>query len=265
MYMYGSGLPFAIDASEREEHPRLAEVLEKSITMLDGPGGFFIMCEGGKIDYAGHGNDAAASIRETIDLDRAVKVALAFRERNPGETLIIVTGDHETGGLSLGFAGTGGHFDVELLGLQKTSVENFSSKIKRRIRKSKGEISFNEVKPDLEREFGFCFPGDAPKKNQRRVMLTENDLKVLEAAFAKDVENVRIRLQDTTAHDVTRRYVFAQTVKNVLNAHAGVAWSTFSHTAQPTLTTAIGAGAEIVDGMTENVDISNRLRELLSK
>lgn len=62
--------------------------------------GFFLMVEGAKIDYAGHANSLPGSILETLSFDLAVAEALKFADSN-GETLVIVTADHETGGLSL--------------------------------------------------------------------------------------------------------------------------------------------------------------------
>ena len=56
-----------------------------------------MMAEGGKIDYAGHGNDAATNIHEVMDFDAAIAVAYRFYEQHPDETLIVVTADHETG------------------------------------------------------------------------------------------------------------------------------------------------------------------------
>ena len=74
--------------------------------MEDHPKGFFIMVEGGKIDWMCHANDAATVLKEVVDLDKCVRKACEFAEKHPEETLIVVTGDHETGGLTLGFAGT---------------------------------------------------------------------------------------------------------------------------------------------------------------
>ncbi len=80
----------------------LAEATRLSIDQLDngGENGFFLMVEGAKIDYAGHANSLPGSIIETLSFDLAVAEALKFADRN-GETLVIVTGDHETGGLTL--------------------------------------------------------------------------------------------------------------------------------------------------------------------
>ena len=246
-----SAMPFDIDADKKQ--PRLSVMLEKCIELIDNPNGFFIMCEGGKIDYAGHANDAATNLRDVLALDEAVKTALKFQERYPDETLIITTGDHETGGMSMGLAGTGGGFKVQTLATQRVSTEKFSSEIKRLISKSKAQLSFEDVKAILKERFGLD-------------NLSESETKLLEEAFSKDVQNVKSRLEDTTAHDVQRRYVFAQTVKNVLSARAGVAWSTYSHTAMPTLTTAKGYGAEmLVAGMTDNTEIGIRLKKLIAE
>lgn len=62
--------------------------------------GFFLMVEGSQIDWGGHDNDLEYVINETIDFDKACEIALDFAERN-GETLVIITADHETGGLSI--------------------------------------------------------------------------------------------------------------------------------------------------------------------
>ena len=255
-------MQFAIDADGSQ--PTLAELVAKGVEMLDGPAGFFIMCEGGKVDYACHANDAATNLYDVLALDKAVKVALAFLDRHPSETLVVTTGDHETGGLSMGFAGIGGRFRVELLGRQKTSVETFSKQFKDHVRARDGKVSFEEMKPVLRDKFGFVFPEDAgdPKDAMR---LSNKDVATLREAFDKDVANVAARLADTTAHDVARRYVFAQAAKNVLNAHAGVGWSSGSHTALPTFTTAKGVGADILVGMEDNTDIGVRLKRLLSE
>ena len=255
-----SGMQFAIDADGSE--PTLAELVAKGIEVLDGPAGFFLMCEGGRVDYAGHANDAAANLRDVLALDDAVKVALAFQSRHPDDTLVITTGDHETGGLSMGFAGIGGRFRVELLDRQRISAQAYSEQVKKMIRDRLCDIAFDDMKPSLREKFGFAFPGDVAD-GKDPIRLSGADVKALSDAFYADVRRVRARVKDTTAHDVARRYVFAQTAKNVLNAHAGVGWSSGSHTALPTFTTAKGPGAEMLVGMEENVDIGRRLKRLL--
>ena len=60
--------------------------------------GFFMMVEGGKIDWAAHAHDAATVVTETIDFDQCIRLAYEFYKKHPDETLILVTADHETGG-----------------------------------------------------------------------------------------------------------------------------------------------------------------------
>lgn len=257
--VFSSGaLDFAIDFDGTQ--PSLAELVVKGIEVLDCEKGFFMMCEGGKVDYAGHANDAATSIRGILALDDAVKAALKFAQKHPDETLVVVTGDHETGGMSLGFAGTGGKFKVELLAGQKCSTEKFSSMIKKMLREDIN-LGFDKVKPLVAEKYGLYFGDD--RENPMRVRSAE--LQMLKEAFEKDREYVKRQVADTTAHNVGRRYVFASTVRGVLAAKAGIGWTSGSHTALPTLTTAQGARADIIVGMQDNTDIGNRLKKLLSE
>jgi alkaline phosphatase len=79
----------------------LPDATEMAISMLDkNDKGFFIMIEGSQIDWGGHGNDTSYMINEIVDFDNAVGKALAFAEKD-GETLVIVTADHETGGFGI--------------------------------------------------------------------------------------------------------------------------------------------------------------------
>ena len=107
----------------------LADFVKAGINVLDNENGFFMMCEGGKIDWAGHANDAATSIHETIALSDAVQVAVDFAQEHPDETLIIVTADHETGGMTIGFATTAYDTHFDYLTSQKVSFTDFDGMI----------------------------------------------------------------------------------------------------------------------------------------
>ena len=93
-------LPYSFERSESDLS--LAQVVKAAIDFLDNDKGFFIMAEGGQIDWAAHANDITNTIHETIDFDEAIAVAYEFYQQHPDETLIVVTADHETGGLTLG-------------------------------------------------------------------------------------------------------------------------------------------------------------------
>lgn len=79
----------------------LPEATEKAIQILqNNKNGFFLMVEGSMIDWGGHDNDTEYIVQEMLDFDRAVAKALEFATSNK-ETLVIITADHETGGMAL--------------------------------------------------------------------------------------------------------------------------------------------------------------------
>lgn len=88
----------AIDGGARTHF--LRDVTSLAISRLTSPQGFYMMVEGGRIDYFCHYNDAGSFVAELLDFDEAVAAAIAFYQQHPYETLILVTGDHETGKVS---------------------------------------------------------------------------------------------------------------------------------------------------------------------
>ncbi|MFQ5429759.1 MAG: alkaline phosphatase [Phycisphaerae bacterium] len=81
--------------------PHLSEMTATALDLLDGdPDGFFLMVEGGRIDYAAHFNDIQGDVFETIEFSNAVQAALDWA-MGRADTLVLVTADHETGGLSI--------------------------------------------------------------------------------------------------------------------------------------------------------------------
>ncbi len=88
-------------AAERQEGPSLEELTRTALAILARDSdGFFLMVEGSQIDWAGHGKDIQNSVAEVLEFDRAIAAALEFATKD-GQTLLVVTADHETGGLSL--------------------------------------------------------------------------------------------------------------------------------------------------------------------
>ena len=230
-----SGMDYALDRDGSQ--PTLAEIVEKGVELLDGPDGFFLMCEGGKVDYAGHANDAGGSVAEQLSLDDAVKVAMRFAKAHPGETLIVTTGDHETGGLIRGITGAGAAFDPALLKHQRCTASKFSSILKNAQEKN-AAFSCDDAMALVRENFGLGGP----------VPLTDADRDELKKAFEQK-----------------KPAEFAGAAKRILSAHAGLAWKSGGHTALPTMTTAEGPGSEILEGMTDNTEIGVRLKGLYTR
>lgn len=230
-----SSLPYGIDNDRNV--PTLAEFTAKGIELLDNPNGFFMMVEGGAIDWCGHANEAAGNLFEVLELDKAVKVALEFAKKNPDETLIVVTGDHETGGMTMGFAGSGSNMDFTRLGSQTVSIGTFKQKLNEAA-KNNPEFSFEDAKKMLSENFGFVF-----SSSKARMGINSSELKYLKEGFEKG-----------KLHDAARV---------VMSRKAGVGWSTGGHTALPVLTTSTGVKAEIFAGLYENTDIAKKIKSLL--
>ena len=239
-------LPYEIDADGTI--PTLAEFTKKGIELLDNPNGFFMMVEGGSIDWCGHGNEAAGNLTEVLGLDRAVRLAMEFAKRHEGETLIIVTGDHETGGMTMGFAGTGYNLYMDRLAQQTCTTGEFVRRL-RAARKAKPDLGYEDVKPMLEKAYGFKFAGEGP------MVLTDAEKKEIEKAFATGKDGkTRVRAAQ-----------LGKTARIIMSHKAGIGWTSGAHTALPVLTTSWGKGAQEFSGFLDNTDISNKLKALLRK
>ncbi|MCA1745202.1 MAG: alkaline phosphatase [Bacteroidales bacterium] len=106
------------DYSERGE--MLTEATRKVLEVLSAdPNGFFVMIEGSQIDWGGHANSTPYIVGEMLDFDRAVGAALEFAAKD-GETLVIVTADHETGGMTI----NGGSFEEHSVTAKYTSTNH---------------------------------------------------------------------------------------------------------------------------------------------
>lgn len=100
-----SEMPYVIE--DNGESLTLSDFTSKGIEVLMNETGFFLMVEGGRIDMACHENQSERMVGEVLAFDQAIAEAFEFYLRYPTETLIIVTGDHETGGLGLLSSQTG--------------------------------------------------------------------------------------------------------------------------------------------------------------
>ncbi|MDE5639222.1 MAG: alkaline phosphatase, partial [Odoribacter sp.] len=146
-------LPYAIDRKEGDL--TLAQITENAIRFLtkEENDGFFLMVEGGKIDWACHGNDAATVFTEVIDMAEAVEKALDFYKQHPDETLIVITADHETGGIALG---TGKYaLNLQVLQHQKLSQEQLTHEIQSLRTAKKNKVSWEDVRTLLGEKLGF--------------------------------------------------------------------------------------------------------------
>ena len=266
----------AYDMDLKEGEWALADYVDKGIEMLDNENGFFMMVEGGKIDWACHANDAAATISDTIALDNAVKEALEFYEEHPEETLILVTGDHETGGLTLGYAGT--DYDTFLTNFnnQKISYAKFDSDYVAGYKENK--TSFEDVMKDVTELFGLKAPAFGDETSQKKdsadqhpesdndgaLEMTQYEYDKLKEAY--DTTMTRTGEEEEFAQDEYVKYgsyePLTVTITHILNNKSGVNFGSYAHTGLPVEVLVKGAGAETFDGYYDNTDIYNKLAAL---
>lgn len=123
-----SHIPYVLDRGVGT--PGLLEMTMKAISILErNPCGFFLMIEGGRIDHAAHSNDIASVVAETKEFDDVVGYVMLYA-RNRGDTLVIVTADHETGGLTIGLS-TEIPTNISLVRTVKVSAEKIAGEIRR--------------------------------------------------------------------------------------------------------------------------------------
>ena len=235
-----SAIPYAIDRTEKDLS--LEEITRSAIDFLskDLSKGFFLMVEGGKIDWACHSNDAATAFREVQDLDKAIRQAYEFYKQHPDETLIVVTADHETGGIVLG---TGEYrLNLKALDNQKMSESGFTKVLNTLRKKYKNNVPWESVKTALKENFGFWDEIKLSEEQEERLVnVYENTLKGQNAKMEKS--------------EYARDEALAAEAKRIVSEIALIGWTSGGHSAGYVPVFAIGAGAENFSGRLDNTQI----------
>lgn len=255
----------------------LADYVEKGIEVLENDNGFFMMVEGGKIDWACHANDAVSTISDTIALDNAVAKAVEFYEKHPDETLILVTGDHETGGLTIGYAGT--DYDTFLTNFdnQKISYAKFDSDYVAAYKEN--QTDFDTVMKDVTELFGLTAPTDesAEKTEQKdsadlhpesedtgALEMTAYEYGLLKAAYDETMsctgEESEFSQEEYVLYGSYEPLTV--TITHILNNKSGINFGSYAHTGLPVEVLVSGVGAEKFEGYYDNTEIYQKLAEL---
>ncbi len=272
-----SAMPYAID--QPKENLSLAELTQVAIANLyDGwledwswwgddessDNGFFIMVEGGKIDWACHANDAMATIGDMLDFDDAIGVALDFYRNHPRETLIIVTGDHETGGMTVGHATTAYKAYYDRLFGQTMSYESFEAN-EWAAHKALYETATcpNAAADDnletsaemlalLENSFGLKWTD-----------LNAYQKEKLEDAYDKSLCGANDNSDDENKYLYGSYNPIVVTITHILNERASIGWTSYSHTGVPVPLFAHGVQDYRFAGFYDNTDIARKIARVL--
>lgn len=241
----------------------LAELTARGAEILEGPAGFFMVVEGGKIDWACHANDAAGAVSETLAFDGAVGAALAFARRHPEETLVVVTGDHETGGMVFDppdaeEAAKAGRI-LSRQGSAAAFEERFSA-YRKTLGGKPGRLE--DVLPLARAFFGLRRPEDPP--GDEGLTLSGEEREALRAAFRASLETEGAPGGKGAAY---LRYggcdPLTITLTRIRDGKAGIRWGTCSHTDRPVPVYARGRGQELFAGPCDNTDIPGKIRRAM--
>lgn len=215
------------------------------------PEAFFMMVEGGNIDHALHGNDGGAAIKEILNFNEALGVAYEFYLAHPDETLIIVTADHDTGGMALGNKFLKYNAQLQYIDYQKVSKEEFSNYCKALL-KSRRIYKWEDMKEYLQDKMGFWV--NVPITDKQENNLKEKFDATFEMRNSEDQETLYANFNS-----------FAVEVFNVMNDVAGVGFTTTSHSGNPVPVFAVGIGSERFRHLNNNCELPKIILDILGK
>ncbi len=259
----GQALNYELDRKPGELG--LVDFVKTGIQVLDNPRGYFLMVESGKIDWAGHANDAAASIRDTIAFSQAIEEAVKVYNNYPNDTLIIVTGDHECGGMTIGFAGTGYRTFFQVIERVTMSHREFNKIVNNyRSTNSKTDAKLEHLLPQIRIAYGLVTEDDPNANEYSEGILTDSELQRLRDALAQTMTP-----RDERNYTDRERIMYGGyepltiALTHIVNNKAGLNYSSFAHTGLPVPIYAIGAGSELFTGFYDNTDIYRKVVQIM--
>ncbi len=234
-------IPYAID--RQADDLSLQQIVKAGIDFFsrDLSKGFFFMVEGGQIDWANHSHDAGTMVQEVIDLDKAVNEAYQFYLQHPDETLIVITADHETGGLGMGRDNIY-ELNTRVLAQQKMSERVFSSYLNNLRKDTKNKVTWEMVQKALKENFGFW----------DEIRLTAKQEERLKRVYTESFSEKEVALKES---EYQKDEPLSATAIAILSEQALLGWTSGGHTAEWVPVFAIGAGANLFCKRTDNAEI----------
>lgn len=212
------------------------------------PKRFFIMVEGGLIDHALHPNDAGTAVKEVLNFDESLRLAYDFYQKHKDETLIVVTADHNTGGMAAGVNGGSYTLGMKNFDYQRISMQAMQYECQQMI-KSGENITWDRMKQYLQEKLGLY----------SKIPLNQKQEQSLKDAF-------RATFVDKDGKEKQTLYVslnqFVERTFQILDKITGIGWTTGSHTADLVPVFAIGVGSELFQGFQDNTEIPNKIRRI---
>ena len=229
------GLPWTLDSKQPQ---RLRVMTQKAVETLEkDKDGFLMLIEGSQVDWAGHANDIAAAMGEMDDLASTLEYLEGYVASHP-DTLVVVTADHSTGGLTVGANGKY-EWHPEFLKNLKMSPETLTR-----------TLLMNGFDTKLVNDsLGFELTGD--------------EMAGLKTAHKTSLEVVSLPKPITKAQKKAKRALY-DAIKQVIDVRTNTGWTTGGHTGVDVPVFAAGRGAEQFKGQIDNTDIAKKIFNLLN-
>ncbi len=232
-------LPYALD--QTKDDLTLEQIVRAGINYLTNKNkeGFFFAIEGGMIDWACHRNDIGNAINEVLDMDKAIKVAYEFYQQHPDETIIVISADHETGGLVMGV----GPYELrtDYLKYQRKSIDELKKILKAQYQKAPKKFNWVAVEKQLKELMGF---GAGIELNDKQKERLQGRWKSIEKAIQEN-NKINERIDD-----------LCETTKHILSEVALISWASGGHSNGYVPVYAVGPGTEIFQGRIDNIEIA---------
>lgn len=209
---------------------------------------FFMMVEGGNIDWSAHVNDGGTVIKEVLNFNQSLRLAYDFYLAHPDETLIVVTADHETGGLGLGNNNLGYNMKLHYFDFQKVSKDQFSTYCNNLLR-SRRIYTWEDMHEYLSDNLGFW----------SHVPITDAQTQELKEDFEKCFVR-REGKDEQTLYSTSSEFVVK--VFRILDSVTGIGWTTNNHTGGLVPVYACGVGAQKFSPMTDNTQIPVKILQI---
>lgn len=225
----------------------LPEMTRACIRQLErtSPDRWFMMVEGGKIDHAAHNNEGGTVIREVLAFDECIGIARDWMLAHPDETLIVITADHETGGMSVGNNTTSYNVFPEKTAGQRMSKDAFNDEIKAMLR-SRRIYGWDDMEQMLRDRLGWWSS------------FTPTDEEV--AQVRKDFEEMMAGRNQGDQVTLYGQYApLTKTVFDIMNNESGLGFVTTKHTGSPVPVFAAGVGASRFSNMNNNIDLPRKI------
>ncbi len=240
-------VPYVLDRREGDDYHTLINHSKAAIEYLtrEAKDGFFLMIEGGKLDYAAHEQDAVATFYEVREFAQAVQLALDFAKQHPDETLIVVTADHETGGMSLGWD----HYEIRMNMLleQKSSAVQLTKTMQKM--RAEGKRDWKDYKQLLTDEFGLWSV----------VPVTAEEEKILK----DDFYNIFLKYGPMVDGLYNKSEFIVYHAIGILNRHASIEWTSLYHTGMYTPIFTKGVGEKLFLDCRDQTDIPKSIARLM--